>query len=90
MPGSRRSFRLAGVVVAAVVLSLPIGALVTLLLLPFWRWLESTYGIESVGHSGPGDWCYTASTVAVALVLLPLFLVFTRRREPSGKVTWPF
>lgn len=58
-------------------LSVPLGMLVTLVLLPFWRWIEESTGIESVGHSGPADWCFLVSTAACALVL-GLALSFAR------------
>jgi hypothetical protein len=57
--------RLLGFGLLAVV-SVPIGIVLTFLLIPFWRWLEQTTGIESIGHSGPAEWCY------VAMVLLSL------------------
>jgi hypothetical protein len=38
--------------------ALPLSAVTTLALLPFWRLVEERYGIESVGHSGPADWCF--------------------------------
>jgi H+/Cl- antiporter ClcA len=39
-------------------LTAPVGFLVTILLMPFWRWFEAFSGIEAVGHSGPAAWCY--------------------------------
>jgi len=52
----------AGVAIAVVVLyacaALPLAAITTLALLPLWRFIEERYGIESVGHSGPSDWCF--------------------------------
>jgi len=36
----------------------PVSLIVTFLLLPFWRWLESLSGIEVIGHSGPAGWCF--------------------------------
>jgi hypothetical protein len=50
-----------GLVAFAVVLAcLPAAFVVTLLLMPLWSWIEATYGIEAVGHSGPSDWCFWA------------------------------
>jgi len=46
------------VVLGIAIVGAPVAVVVTLLLLPFWRWLEETSGIESVGHSGPADWCF--------------------------------
>lgn len=40
------------------VVALPLSAIMTLALLPLWRVIEERYGIESVGHSGPADWCF--------------------------------
>ena len=45
----------------------------TIFLLPFWSWFEATTGIESVGHSGPAEWCYVAVfLVSVAIATLTL------------------
>ena len=54
------------------VLSLPLGVLLTLLLLPLWRWLEDTAGIEAIGHSGPAAWCYGPAIAAFAVLGLAL------------------
>ena len=40
------------------VVCMPIAFIVTFLLSPLWSWIEATYGIESIGHSGPSDWCF--------------------------------
>jgi hypothetical protein len=52
----------------------PISLLITFLLTPLWSWIEATYGIESIGHSGPADWCfltvYGLSTAASSGALL--------------------
>ena len=45
-----------GICIAA----LPVAAITTFLLVPFWRWLEEKTKIESIGHSGPADWCFVA------------------------------
>jgi len=49
--------RLATIVVI-VVLGVPITIAVTIALMPLWSLIERRYGIESVGHSGPADWCF--------------------------------
>ena len=51
---------------ALCLVALPLAAIVTFLLIPLWRWLEATTGVESIGHSGPANWCF----VAVYLVIL--------------------
>jgi hypothetical protein len=48
-------------IVATVVLMLlgiPLAFVLTLLLFPFWTWLEARTGIEAAGLSGPDAWCY--------------------------------
>jgi hypothetical protein len=49
--------RLASTVVI-VVIGLPVTFAATFALMPVWSKVEAKYGIESVGHSGPSDWCF--------------------------------
>lgn len=68
----RRRVRALLTLLAICLVSVPLGAVATILLLPFWSWFEATTGIESVGHSGPAGWCYFAVFVifvAVAAVV---------------------
>ena len=63
MPGNQQtSFkeRLTGAFIGlgVCIVSMPIAVVATIILLPFWRWLEKTLAVESVGHSGPSEWCY--------------------------------
>jgi hypothetical protein len=46
-------------------LSVPLTLILTLILSPFWRWVEAVSGIESIGHSGPANWCFVAIFVVV-------------------------
>ena len=47
--------------IAAVLLGcIPLSLIVPFVLMPLWSWLEVSYGIGSVGHSGPAQWCYVA------------------------------
>lgn len=39
-------------------LSLPAGFLLTIATWRFWGWFEAKTGIESLGHSGPAEWCF--------------------------------
>jgi len=57
---------------AVLVVCMPIAFLITMLLIPLWSWIEATYGIESIGHSGPSDWCFYlvyGLTAATALIV---------------------
>ena len=66
-----------------VVVALPVSIVATFLLSPFWSWLEATTGVESIGHSGPADWCYL---VVLLLVLAVAVLAMgIRRRARRGR-----
>lgn len=53
---------LKSIIAIAVILGLclPISFFTTILLIPLWRWIESRFNIESIGHSGPDEWCFWA------------------------------
>jgi hypothetical protein len=56
-----------------VLIAAPLSLLTTILLLPFWSWLEATTGIETIGHSGPAEWCYAVVFLVMAAgAVLPL------------------
>jgi len=51
----RRGLAMIGVIA---LLGVPVTFFATIALLPLWSEIERRYGIESVGHSGPADWCF--------------------------------
>jgi len=57
--------------------SFPVALILTIILLPFWRWLEAATEIEAVGHSGPATWCY----LAIYAILILCVIVFYRPRN---------
>ncbi len=64
---------------------LPVAFVVTILLYPFWSWIEMSYGIESVGHSGPADWCFGLVYVLLVWVgTTTLWLIVKHRRSSGG------
>lgn len=65
--------RSAATVALTLIGAVPVALLVTFLAVPFWSWLEKTTGIESLGHSGPAQWCFVATYVAVLAVLAVAF-----------------
>lgn len=73
-----RPVRIALAVVGVIVISAPLSVLITILLFPFWSWLEASTGIESVGHSGPAEWCYVI--VFLLLVAGGVLGLVARRR----------
>jgi hypothetical protein len=62
------------VVLIVAIVALPVAAVATFLLTPFWRWLESTAHIESIGHSGPADWCFVAVYLVTLLAAVGVWL----------------
>ena len=56
--------------ISAALGSLPISFIVTILLFPFWSWIEERFGIESVGHSGPAEWCYWVISVVIFISIM--------------------
>ena len=57
------------VFVLAALLIVPLAIGVTLLMMPFFSWIEARFGIEAVGHSGPAEWCYATVYVTMLAVL---------------------
>jgi len=54
----KRPLRVVLTLLAVILIAAPLSALITILLFPVWSWFEASVGIESVGHSGPAEWCY--------------------------------
>jgi uncharacterized BrkB/YihY/UPF0761 family membrane protein len=62
----------------------PIGLVATILLCPLWRWIETTYLIESIGHSGPAIWTYLlVYSVLTSIVILMYFLLSAKWRRDT-------
>ena len=62
---------------ASALLSVP----ATLMLWPLWSWIEATFGIEAVGHSGPADWCFWATFAVMAVALVAGRLAWRARHS---------
>ena len=69
--------------VAIVLIGVPITFAATIALLPLWSMIERRYGIESVGHSGPSDWCFWV-VFGVYLSLAAIVSIGLRRSERSS------
>jgi len=77
--------RCVAVSAAVVLASAPLAAILTIALVPFWRWLEATSGIESIGHSGPADWCSLAMFVLCLAVLGGSSVAMLKRGSSRGR-----
>jgi hypothetical protein len=80
----RRTVRCLLLIVGVVVACFPVAILLTLLLLPLWSWIEATYAIESVGHSGPAEWCFWLDYILLVAVSVMALLLRRRRWKPAS------
>ena len=82
----KRQLRAVVLVVLVLLISAPISIVVALLLLPLWRWIEASSGFESIGHSGPAEWCYLAVFTLIVLgSLLVLWMLQGRRQSDAAR-----
>ena len=65
----RRVGRSILVLVGILVLAMPLTFVMTIMLLPVWSAIERRWGIESVGHSGPAEWCFWV-VFAINIIML--------------------
>lgn len=59
-------------------IAVPLSILITILLSPFWSWFEASTGIESLGHSGPAEWCYLVIFLLFVAAVATTFLIYQR------------
>ena len=67
---------------AIVLLAMPVALIATLVGIPFWSWLESALGIEAIGHSGPAEWCYLVTWLALVSIGGVIWSASRRRTKP--------
>ncbi|NNE48261.1 MAG: hypothetical protein HKN37_16535 [Rhodothermales bacterium] len=72
----------ASAVVVVLLASVPLALAISLLLVPFWKWVEEQSGMESYGHSGPAGWCYAVSYLGSVVILAA---VAYRARQLSAR-----
>lgn len=74
-----------GIALTLCLLSAPVAVVATVVLLPFWSWLERAFGFEAVGHSGPGEWCYLLVYLALLAGAAMIWSLVGRRRNGQEK-----
>jgi hypothetical protein len=80
-PKVNRLVRLTLTALGLLALAVPASIVSTFLLFPFWTWFERYTGVESMGHSGPADWCYLAVFLTMALAIALFMLIRHRSKE---------
>ena len=83
----KRIVRWALTVVVIVLITAPLSVVTTIILFPFWSWFESATRIESVGHSGPADWCYAVIfLLTTGGAMLLVWMVYRSRRSDADGI----
>ena len=59
---------------------MPLSAIVTAVMFPVRFWIESSFGIESMGHSGPVDWCFVAVFASLCTLIVAALILAARTR----------
>jgi len=66
-------------------IAIPVALIATILLVPFWSWLEAASGFESLGHSGPEEWCYFIMYIFV-IFIGGCLLSLSRKRSDTHQI----
>lgn len=45
-------------IILILAVAIPVAYIFTILFVPLWRFIENSFGIEAIGHSGPAEWCF--------------------------------
>jgi hypothetical protein len=81
VPTAKRAALTIALVVLYAGVALPLSAITTLAL---WRVIEERYGIESIGHSGPSDWCFVLLYALWLSAGAGIFALRVRRRGSAS------
>ena len=76
----RRFLKVILVIGFVLVLLAPAAIAITFYMMPLWLWIELNYQIESIGHSGPAEWCFVTTYAALAVVSLSTLALLTLTR----------
>jgi H+/Cl- antiporter ClcA len=79
-----RGLRVLLIFLGILLFSAVLSVVTTVLLVPFWSWFERGTGIESIGHSGPAQWCYVATFLMFVLVETLVMSLRRGRRDRTG------
>ncbi len=74
----------AGIGMVLCITAMPVAIAVTIFMIPLWSWLENTFAIESIGHSGPAEWCYILTYLLVLIVATFTWWAIKRQRKQQG------
>ncbi len=61
------------------IIGVPLSLILALVLSPLWRWMETAFGLELIGHSGPNGHVYLG--IYLFYCVAALWLVNLLRRQ---------
>ena len=70
-----------GIALAICIIAAPIAIVGTIALIPLWSWIESRFQIESIGHSGPSEWCYLTTYIVILIGASFIWRVIRHRAD---------
>jgi hypothetical protein len=79
----KRPFSIVILLLLIIIISVPLSIVVTIVLSPFWSWLETSTGIESLGHSGPAEWCYLVIFLILVATITGVYLIYQRSKKKN-------
>lgn len=77
----KRPFSIVLLLLIIIIIAVPLSIVVTIVLSPFWSWFETSTGIESLGHSGPAEWCYLFIFLILIAAITGTYLIYQRGKE---------
>lgn len=77
----KRPFSIVILLLLIIIIAVPLSIVVTIVLSPFWSWFEASTGIESLGHSGPAEWCYLVILLILVAAITGTYLIYQRGKE---------
>ena len=79
----KKPFRFIFYIIVAIIIAATLSVLITILLSSFWSWFEASTGIESIGHSGPANWCYLVTFLILVSLITVAFLKYKKHKETN-------
>jgi len=73
-----RTLPLIGLLVGSAVVAFPISFIAAVMMSPWLGRLETRYGVELVGHSGPSDWIYETVFGVTTILVFACFVWLAR------------
>ena len=64
--------------IAIVIFLMPVSFILTFMLIPLWRWIEYEFGVESIGHSGPSEWCFYLIYILLLISCMMIYRIIRK------------